>query len=137
MVDFRINWTLPIGAVGNSAYRGGVHSVRLKTEPIKLDHAPMTGAVGNRTYQVGVNAVGNQTYRGGVNAVGNRTYRVVLCIFICPQLVVSLLLTEGAAATSGISPLKSSVTVFLMRINTACPRTIKSSVALAALYTFS
>ena len=63
----------------------------------------MTGAVGNRTYQVGLNAVGNRsltlvgavfncaglitpmtgavgnrTYQVGLNAVGNRTYQVGL-----------------------------------------------------------
>ena len=33
MVDFRINWTLQIGAVTNRTYRFGVNAVRLETAP--------------------------------------------------------------------------------------------------------
>ena len=33
IVDFRINETLQIGAVGNSAYRVGLNAVRLQTAP--------------------------------------------------------------------------------------------------------
>ena len=35
MVDFRINWTLPIGAVENSAYQTGDSTAQLETAPTK------------------------------------------------------------------------------------------------------
>ena len=37
IVDLRINETLQTGAVGNRTYRVGLHSVRLETAPTGLD----------------------------------------------------------------------------------------------------
>ena len=39
MVDFRINWTLPIGAVRNSAYQPGerVETAQLETAPTRRE----------------------------------------------------------------------------------------------------
>ena len=41
MVDFRITWTLPIGAVGNRTYRIELNAVWLETAPTGPDKSPM------------------------------------------------------------------------------------------------